>query len=123
MTKYLRKYCDKYKVKKTENGDYEIFCSKGTISEYNQNGILLYYYEDKGKNTIRLKNFAIKKLKEFGLWYELHQDGDFEFTIMIKECDLDKWSIPLRIYKKRIISPEYREQLVDRMKMVRAMKM
>jgi len=120
---YLKKYSNKYKVRRNSDGHYEIICNGGTIFVHSlQKGILGYTYYDSGKNTIRSKNYAIKRIKNSGLWWEFRILCETEFIVHIKETELDQWGDILKLYKKRKYTSEYRKVLVERLKVARGFK-
>jgi hypothetical protein len=120
---YLRKYEDEYKVRRNSDGHYEIIGKNGTISVHSlECDVLSYTYVDSGENTPRMLSYAIKKIKNSGLFYDLAVLCDREFIIHIKETDVPKWVDILRIYKKRKYPPEYRKILSARLHKARRAK-
>lgn len=97
---YLKKYNNKYKVKREKDWCYEIICKEGSIYLYSISKQLLSFYVNCQKNPKRRLSFA-KSLKKIGIWHEVLLEGDFEVIICFKEEDLVKLEKVLKIKKNR----------------------
>ena len=113
---YLLKYKKKFKVKKNADGCYNLACSKSNmVFLYSLDKKLLAYHFQSGKSA-RAKNVLMKKLQQSSIWHEISQEGDSEVIIIFKESDLPLVAPIFKIRKKRVLNPEYRKVLIERLR-------
>ena len=118
--KYLKKYDQQFKIVKTEDGERKIICSGDNfITLYSMTDKLLLFYFSGGKSA-RAKNNLKKKLNQLrdkkGIYHKIHQEGDWELSIIFKESDLFRLVDAFKIRRRKRYSPEYRALLAQRAK-------
>jgi len=113
---YLLKYKNKFKVKKNTDGCYNLACYKNNmVFLCSLDNKLLAYHFQSGK-TGRAKNLLRKKLQQNNTWYdEISQEGDTEIILLFKESDLSLVASIFKIRKRRVLKPEYRKVLIERL--------
>ena len=116
---YLKVYQDRFKVKKDDCSLTNILC-KGYnfVSLFSVDSkLLLFHFESK---KIHYGLFVLdKKLKSRGTWYKISQQGDYGMVIVFKEEDLNKVVDIFEIRQKKVLNPEYKALLTERLRKIR----
>ena len=116
---YLLKYGNQFVVKKNTDGCHNLACSrKNMVFLYSLDKKLLAYHFSSGK-TGRAKNLLKQKLRQSKIWFKTSQEGDTEIILLFKESDLPLVAPIFKIRKKRVLKPEYRRALIERLRQIR----
>ena len=105
---YLKKYTKTYRIIVKEDNHNAILCKFGEISRYSLTELVYHGSFE----TIRKKNFAIKKLPSY---CKITQEGDREFCCKFKETKLKALEKVLIIRKRKKLTPEAIKILRDRL--------
>lgn len=112
---YLKKFKDKYLLKKNELGIWQIRCKYGLIQLFSLVKHQLVFVGDfrsKKHLTWFKKKLVNKKCRIF-------TEGDSDISLVFHEKFLHSMADSLILYKKKNISEEYRRILVKRIKHAR----
>jgi len=115
--RYMKKYMDKYRPFYAEDKIWKLRCKYGHVELFSLKNQRLCFYGD-FLSPMR-KTYFYRKLPPF---VEIMQDGYTECVCVFPEEKIDSVAKALNLYKKRKISEEGKEILIEKLKKAREAK-